>query len=81
MSENKPFQDFLKHCILQADEINSHFEPIWVKKLFEKIMTVCFNTQFFYDLFWVIFLNQPKLKRCVNNYRKHLYAKRLFNKI
>lgn len=81
MSENKPFQDFLKHCILQADEINSCSLPIWVKKPFEKIMTVCFNTQFFYDLFWVIFLNQPKLKRCVNNYRKHLYAKRLFNKI
>ena len=46
MSENKPFQDFLKHCILQADENNSRFEPIWVKKLFEKIMTFCFNTHF-----------------------------------
>ena len=81
MSENKPFQDFLKYCILQADGINSHFEPIWVKKLFEKIMTVYFNTQFFYDLFWVIFLDQPKLKRLVNNNRRHLYAKRLFNRI
>ena len=81
MSENKPFQDFLKHCILQADEINSRSLPIWVKKNLEKIMTVCFNTQFFYDLFWVIFLDQPKLKRLVNNNRRHLYAKRLFNRI
>ena len=81
MSENKLFQDFLKHCILQADEINSRSLPIWVKKNLEKIMTVCFNTQFFYDLFWVIFLDEPKFKRCVNNYRKNLYAKRLFNKI
>ena len=81
MSESKPFQDFLKHCILQAGKINSLFEPIWVKTLFEKIITVCFNTQVFYDLCWVIFLDQPKLKRLVNNDTRHLYAKRSFNKI
>lgn len=81
MKENKPFQDFFRQCSVEAEVVNSHFEPVWIKKLFEKINIVCYNTKFFYDLFCVIFLEEYNQKRFVNNYRRHSYAKRLISKI
>ena len=64
-----------------ADNINSCLELVWGKKLFEKIKNICFRKRFFYNLFWIILSNQPKLKRIINNFRRHQYAKRLFEKI
>ena len=46
MSMNRSFQDFLKQCGVQADIVNSHVEPVWAKKFFEKIIAVCYNTNF-----------------------------------
>ena len=79
--ENKPFWYFLSQCSFDADNINSCLEPVWAKKLFEKIKNVCFRKRFFYNLFWIIVSNQPKLKQIINNFRRHQYAKRLFEKI
>lgn len=81
LRENKPFQDFLKQCGAETEKINSCVEPVWAKKLFNKIRTACYNTNFFYKRFWIIVSNQPKLRRIVNNYRRHQHAKRLFQKI
>ena len=47
MSMNRSFQDFLKQCGVQADIVNSHVEPVWAKKFFEKIIAICYNTNFF----------------------------------
>ena len=81
LQENRPFWYFLNQCSFDADEIDNRIEPVWVGKLFEKIKTVCFQTDFFYKLFWIIVSNQLQLRRIINNYRRHQYAKRLFEKI
>ena len=81
MKENKSFQDFFRQYNEEVEVVNSHFEPVWIKKLFEKINIVCYNTKLFYDLFCVIYSEEYNLKRFVNNYRRHSYAKRLISKI
>ena len=58
MKENKSSQDFFRQCSVEAEIVNSRFEPVWIKKLFEKINIVCYNTKFFYDLSWVIFFKR-----------------------
>ena len=81
LQENKPFWRFLNQCSFDADELNSCIEPVWARKLFEKIKTVCFHTECFYKLFWIIVSGQVQLRRIINHYRRHQYAKRLFEKI
>ena len=76
--QNAPFQAFFRECSEQAEKINICIEPMWAKKLFNRIRTVYYGTKFFYDLFWIMKSNEPKLKRIVNNYRRHQFAKRLF---
>ena len=76
--QNAPFQSFFRECSEQAEKINIYIEPMWAKKLFDRIRAVCCTTKFFYDLFWIMKSDEPKLKRIVNNYRRHQFAKRLF---
>ena len=77
--ENKPFWAFLNDCSNNvADNINNFQELVWAGKLFEKIKTVCFQTDFFYKLFWIIVSNHPRLKRIINNYRRHQFGEKLF---
>ena len=76
--QNAPFQAFFRECSEQTEKINIYVEPMWAKKLFDRIRAVCYSTKFFYDLFWIMKSNEPKLKRIVNNYRRHQFAKRLF---
>ena len=64
--------------IFYYNNSNTNEKILWGKKLFEKIKTVYYGTNFFYDLFWTINSNEPKLKKIVNNYRKHLFVRRLF---
>ena len=71
---------WLRQCSKEAEKINRFLEPVWAKKLFDRIRSVCYGTKFFYDLFWIVVGKEPKLKQIVNNYRRHQFAKRLFRK-
>ena len=57
--QNAPFQTFFRECSEQAKKINICVEPMWAKKLFNRIRTVCYSTKFFQDLFWIMKSNEP----------------------
>ena len=79
--QNASFLSFFRECSEQAEKINIYVEPVWAKKLFDRISTVCYGTKFFYDFLWTMESNEPKLKRIVHNNRRRQFAKRLFRKI
>ena len=81
LQEDRPFCYFLNQCKFDTDEIDNRIEFVLAGKLFEKIKTVCFHTDFFYKLFWIIVSNQFQLRRIISNYRRHQNVIRLFEKI